>query len=259
MAQVKYPDTTLMIQGPLFANKLDFASAIPYYKTLFAQIVVSTYTEHLVGNTSFIDFCNAYDINVVHQTINVGHVRNDSNIFLHAYTTAAGLRTCYTKYTVKHRIDERYSNLEKLVDKFMLDDGKWVCGSMLFGPKVYYPYHAADHLFVGKTSALLNTFTLTLQNLRNGILETSLSGGAAPEITFTKNWLRIHGEDPTLENHDMLMHKYFDIVNDKEFAPFVIRSNGVGCVFYTLDDLGPNRMQYETINDILTKPYLPGY
>jgi hypothetical protein len=258
MEKVKYPDVSLMIQGPLFNDKLDFVAAVPYYKTLFTQIIVSTYTEHLVGNTGFIDFCKEHDINIVHQTQQVGNVRNDNNIFLHSYTTAAGLRSCYTRYTIKHRTDERYSNLEKLVDKFMLDDSKWVCGSMVFGPKVYYPYHAADHLFMGKTEALLKTFNLTLQNLHNGILETSRDGGSAPEITFTKNWLRTHGENPTEENHDELMRRYFDIVNDKEFAPFLIRSNGTGSIFTTLDDLGPNRMQYETIDDIINKPYLPG-
>ena len=55
------------------------------------------------------------------------------------------------------------------------------------------------------------------------------------------------------------MLKYFDIVNNKELFPFIIRENGINKVYSTIDDLGPNRNQYETMQDILTKPHLPGH
>jgi hypothetical protein len=62
-----------------------------------------------------------------------------------------------------------------------------------------------NHLFISKTEKLIKFFELTMEHLHNKIL---LEYG--PEITYTKNFLRIHGEDPVDSNHDELMRKYFD-------------------------------------------------
>jgi hypothetical protein len=207
------------------------------------------------------------NITIVHQTIDIGNVRNDGRAYYQVYTTLEGLKYSSKKYTIKHRIDERYSNLEKIVDKFLLDDSKMVCGSMVFGPKYYRHYHAGDHMFIAKTDKLLQTFQLTFDNLNKGIMENNNSGSfpdtnlnsGSPEITMTKNFIRINGEEPTEERHDELMLKYFDIVNNKELHPFIIRENGINKVYNSIEDLTPNRNQYETMNDILTKEHLPGY
>ena len=41
-----YDDISLVIQGPASdREKLDFIDALPYYKSLFSEIILSTYTE----------------------------------------------------------------------------------------------------------------------------------------------------------------------------------------------------------------------
>ena len=256
---VKYPSVSMVIQGPVNdQSKLDFMDAIPYYRQLFPHIIVSSYTEHLRGNAKFVNFCIDNELDLVHRTIEIGNVRNDSRAFYQAYTTFNGLRAVITPHAIKHRTDERYSNLELLIDKFLLDTAKWVSGSTVFPPKVYRLYHAADHVFVSNTASLIKTFDLTLTNLVQGHMETNWPGdtNGAPEITFTKNFLRVNGEDPSEQNHDDLMRKYFDLVNNSQMWPFVARENGSGTVYRSLDDLGPNRLQYQSIDDILSKPYL---
>jgi len=267
MRAVKYPNVSLLIQGPLYQGKLDALDFLPYYSILFNEIIISTYTEHIndLENGVFRKFCEHHKLKLVEQTINIGNLRNDNRVGYQTYTTLGGLESVTNPYVVKHRIDERYFCLDKVVDKFLLDDNKWVCGSMLFGPKVYRKFHAGDHLIVCKTDKLKATFKLTMDNLKQGLMEGNFDelncppGVGAPEITYTKNFLRINGEQPDNNRHDELIRKYFDIVNNKELYPFVVRENGSNSLFTTIQDLGPNRNQYDSIDAILNNPYLPGY
>ncbi len=255
-----YSDISLVIQGPTIdSQKLDFVDALPYYKTLFSEIILSTYTEHLISNWRLLKTCEENDIKIVHKSIDVEkslleHPTSPS-IYYQTYTSLNGFKTSTKKYTIKHRVDERYSNLNLLIDKFLTNDDKLVSGGTLFAPKVWRWFCAGDHLFITKTEKLIKTFELTIEHLCNKIM---LEEG--PEITYTKNFLRIHGENPIDENHDELMRKYFDFVPDKYMFPFVIRSNtnDVGNqIWTTLEDYGPLRSQYETLDDIFYSPYLP--
>ena len=53
--------------------------------------------------------------------------------------------------------------------------------------------------------------------------------------------------------------KYFDFINDQHLWPFVLRNNHARKYFTTIEELGPNRLQYQTINDLLTLKYAPGH
>ena len=255
-----YDDISLVIQGPSSdKEKLDFIDAIPYYKTLFSEIILSTYTEHLITNWQLLKVCEENDIKIVHKAVNINKLLLDHPtspcIYYQTYTSLNGFKLSSKKYTIKHRIDERYSNLHLLIDKFLTSDEKWVSGGMLFAPKVWRSFCAGDHLFISKTEKLIKTFELTEEHLSN---KSFLEEG--PEITYTKNFLRINNEDPSDENHDELMRKYFDFVPDKYMFPFIIRSNTNekgNQVWRTLEEYGPLRSQYETLDDIFYSPYLP--
>jgi hypothetical protein len=255
-----YEDISLVIQGPTIdKEKIDFIDALPYYKSLFPEIILSTYTEHLISNSKLLKVCEKNNIKIVHRSIDIDKSLLDhpysSSIYYQSYTSLNGFKTSTKKYTIKKRVDERYSNLHLLIDKFLNDDEKLISGGTLFAPKVWYPYHVGDHLFISKTEKLIKFFELTMEHLYNKIL---LEYG--PEITYTKNFLRIHGEDPVDSNHDELMRKYFDFVPDKYMFPFVIRSNtndSGNQVWKTLEEYGPLKSQYETLEDIFYSPHLP--
>lgn len=253
-------DISLLIQGPsIEKEKLDFIDALPYYKTLFSEIILSTYTEHLISNWNLLKICEENNIKIVYQTSNIKDFALDrlvnKSIYYQTYTSLAGLKQCTKKYTIKHRIDERYSNLHLLIDKFLKDDEKLVSGGTLFAPKVWNPYHVGDHLFISKTEKLIKVFEMTEKYLHNELFD---EGG--PEYVYTINFLKIHNENPSEENHDELMRKYFDFVPDKYMFPFVIRSNtndNGNQVWRTLEEYGPLRSQYETLDDIFYSPHLP--
>lgn len=247
--EVKYPKVSLLIQGPsLDKTKWDFIDNIEYYKTLFPHIVLSTYTEHIEANPEIVDICSEHGIKLVHQTINIGDVINTHGIYYQTYSTNYGLKHIYTRYVIKHRIDERYSNLELLVEKFLQDDSKYVTGGTMFGTKSWFEYCVADHLVVCKTDTLSSTMEMTLNQLDSGYWE----GG--PEIMYTKNFLRATTE-VNRKNHDHLMRKYVDFVPDKYMEPFVIRMNNDNQVWRTSEELGQAKNSLETIEDILSAPY----
>lgn len=255
-----YKNISLVIQGPASnREKLDFIDALSYYKILFSEIILSTYTEHLISNWQLLKVCEENDIKIVHHSINIEkqlleHPTSPS-IYYQTYTSLNGFKSSSKKYTIKHRIDEKYSNLNLLIDKFLNDDEKLISGGTLFAPKVWRPFHVGDHLFIAQTEKLINSFELTMNHLYNKIMPEE-----GPEITYTKNFLRIHNENPTDENHDELMRKYFDFVPDKYLFPFVIRSNTNNegnQVWKTLEEYGPFRSQYETLDDIFYCQHLP--
>lgn len=247
--EAKYPKISLLIQGPcLDKGKLDFLDAIEYYKTLFPNIVLSTYTEHLEQNPELLDICSEHGIKVVLQTIDIGDVINTHGIYYQTYSTNYGLKSIFTRYVIKHRTDERYSNLELLIDKFLQDDSKYVTGGSMFGTKSWFEYCAADHLVICRTDNLSETMQMTLDQLNSGYWE----GG--PEIMYTKNFLRVVTRVDG-KNHDHLMRKYIDFLPDKYMEPFVIRMNSDNKVWRTAEDLGPVKNSLETVEDILTAPY----
>jgi len=253
----KYPDVTLLLQGPMIDGRLDAMDHMGYYRILFGHIVISTYTEHINAALGFREWCANWGIQLVEQSINMPVTRNDGRIYYHTATTLKGLHAVTTPYVMKHRLDEKYWGLEQLVEKFNSDTLKMVCGTTVFGPKSYRLYHAADHLFIARTDLLLESWTKTWVDLQSGIMEGNHNENpvapnqGAPEITFTKNYIRSLGHDPTPEQHDQLMCQFIDFVNNKYLWPFTIRENGHGSVYTTVQDLGPSRNKFETMQDML--------
>jgi hypothetical protein len=255
---VKYPDITLLLQGPCDAeHNREFVKHLDYYKTLFSEIVLSTYAEHVPVCYEFLNELTRNSVKIIYQSLNIGDLRNDCNFAYQTLTTANGLAAVKTKYVIKHRTDERYSNLDKLVDKFLLDDEKWVCGTTYVTQKSSWWYHPGDHLVMAKTEKLKKTFDLSLQNLKNGCFILANTGYIAAEITYATNFIIISGENPSYdEHHDRLMLKYFDIINDRHLYPFLIRVNTIGKVYDTIESLIDRpydhfRFEYENMEDLL--------
>ena len=255
----KFKDFTLVLQGPIDDdNLLESFDSIEYYREVFSEIILSTYTEHLAENWKVQKFCNDNQIKIVHQSYYEGicnlsfkksdlknDFNNDVGVKFQTISSLHGFRHVKTKYLVKHRLDERYSNFDLLLNKFLNDTNKLVTGGTFFGQKVYFPYCAADHLMVGKTEKMIDTFQRTLDMINHGVLDSG------PEVMYTKNFIRSYNENPTEENHDELMLKYVDFLPDKYMEPFVIRANHWKQRWTTSHRLGEDRNKYETVQDMI--------
>lgn len=263
----QYPDITLVIQGPVNFDgmlsaygeqiqqsgeeRLDFMPSIEYYKTLFAEIVLSTYTEQI--DDEIRDFCEKHGIRLVHQSQDIGELEKKYNISYQAMSTLLGLQYVKTKYTLKHRTDERYSNLHKLINLFLEDDEKWVSGSTIFSCKSRQAYHAADHLYIAKTDKLIHVMSMTLENIKAGQFDRNAEKEPAPEVTFTRNFIRVSGDNPEYSAHDEMMLKWFNFINDRELYPYVIKFNTTGKIYTKLEDREDFWNEFNTMQDILYK------
>lgn len=247
---LKYDDFTLVIQGPVDnPDRLDAIWTLPEYKEYFQNIIISTWTEHATDEfmERVNEFANVYvqDIKDIDPKIilpyNIGH---------QVLSTLGGLYPTKTKYAIKLRIDESYSNLWKIAEKFLEDDSKYVTGSSFLCPKSDgFFFEAPDHIIACKTDVLTKTFEEALSRLYAGTYERNESGDPAPEITFTKSHLHVMGEEPNVDRHDDLMCKYFDFVNDREMYPFVVRCNSGNMKLTQISQIDPS---LEGISDLRT-------
>jgi len=217
---VKYPNVTLLLQGPVNnQNCLEFLTKLEEYSGLFGEIILSTYTEQIhllpeLANVKVVTCSNA-PVNIV----------NDCNIYYQSLTTYNGLLHSTGKYTLKHRTDERYSNIHLMVDKFLLSDDKLLSTLTFIKPKEY-PFLISDHLFIAKTEKLKSVFATTLANLFLGIGDRATNGKVGPELTYCQNFIRYHNDiaDPAI--NVQLMRKHFEVISEQLLEPFTIRFNG---------------------------------
>jgi hypothetical protein len=220
---VRYPDVTILIQGPVKDNEgKTFMTGIHNYKELTDKIVLSTWSEQI--DEEVFDFVGKHNVLLCSQSEDI-QLERTYNIGFQTLSVWHGLQFVKTKYCLKVRTDEKFCNLEKLIERFLQNDNKWVSGCMFFTPKSECLFHAADHLFIARTDKLLKTFESVKNDLEKGIMERNYNNEPAAEVTFTKAFLRASGEEPEDVRHDELMRKYFDLMNDEEFYPFVTRFN----------------------------------
>lgn len=246
-----FPDVALVIQGPVKeSHRIPFVDAMPYYKTLFDEIILSTYTEHLTDELR--NFCMENNIILVEQSVDIGDLEIEYHIMHQTLSTLEGLKKVTKKYTLRHRSDERYSHLDRLIELFMRDDNKWVSSSCFVEHKSFYPYHAGDHLFICKTEKLLKCFELCKEKFIRKEIDRNYDGGPMPEVNFTKNFLRANvGVEPTNENHDQLMLENFDVLNDIHLYPFIISFNSIKQIFTEIHHLKPAQMRIHSMRDII--------
>lgn len=140
--QPKYNDVTIVIQGG------DTPTTIISICLAFinANIVISTW--------------NQYNFSKIEQIVKNFGYHNRSNIYYQIYTTLEGLKKVKsTKFTIKIRSDEIYSNYDYLAKLMVKQPEHLITGNQFIRPNWKYPYHISDHLIGGKTENLLIMFS----------------------------------------------------------------------------------------------------
>lgn len=249
----QYDDITLVIQGPVDRpDRLDFLDVLDEYKQSFPNIIVSTWDEHVTRE--FVDRVN-HRAQIYTQKLSdiPSNLILPYNIGHQVLSTLGGLNVTKTPYAMKLRVDERYSNLWKVADKFLEDTDKYVTGSSFLCPKSDgFFFEAPDHIMTCKTTTLLDMFKEALRRLHSGTYDRNEHGDPAPEITFTKSYLTVRGEEADMHRHDQLMVKYFDFVNDRELYPFMLRCNSGNMRMTEISQIDPSlegvHDMYQAIN-----------
>ena len=154
---------SVLIQGPLSNHSL---VNLDIYKKI-GPVIISHWT---TDNTEILD---AYDLDGCTVTsdvlpsrsipIKIGLTEREDTTFYWAMTSIHnGLKACDTKYIIKIRSDERYSNLQPMVDRIEEFPNAFVTTNIFFKPWRIHEFHISDHIFGGRTDLLLQTWELML-------------------------------------------------------------------------------------------------
>jgi hypothetical protein len=210
---------TLLIQGKILQSTYDF-----YYK-LYSNlpIIVSTWENSDVKcdkNTTLIK--SKYPIDFGEQNKN-----------LQIQSTITGLSFVSTKYVIKLRGNEEYSNLEYAMDMLLKSDDKILTSPVFFRKWSIYPYHISDHILIGKTLNINKMFFAAASN--NGLGDDICIHYDVPEQVLCKFYIE-YREGIKLDNNynnRKYMIKYFDIISLDNHIPYKIVANIQNKIWYS--------------------------
>lgn len=218
-------DVTLVIQGRLKQECYDFF--IKNYKDF--PVIISTWVDNEVDfknlPENFIVILSPYPYDFGAQNLN-----------LQLISTLNALKRVTTKYSIKIRGDEYYSNLQYIRNCIVVEPNKIHTSPIFFRAWQYAEYHISDHIIAGTTENLLTMFTQSKHNFDTGKLNISKwkKDGKffkwvtthAPEERITKSYL--NAKEPfRFEKVDgrILMMEYFNIIDIDLLHPYKIRAN----------------------------------
>ena len=156
--------------------------------------------------------------------------RGKANTNLQLISTIAGLNSISTKYTIKIRGDEKYSNLIEYIESLLLQDDKLIYITPVFFRKWdYHPYHISDHMIIGLTSNISNMFNSANSNYIDnydykGTVETLLGKSY---IDFCENKIL----DFSIYSAQY-MKNYYSILNLEKLKPYKIVANCFNKIWY---------------------------
>jgi hypothetical protein len=218
-------DVTVIIQGRLMQDSYDF--------------YIKNYTEYPVIISTWVD--NKIDFTNLPQNFSVilspyPDNYGAQNLHLQIISTLSALEKVKTKYVIKLRGDEYYSNLHYIVNSIKVEPDTIHASSIFFRAWQYAEYHISDHIISGSLQNLLMMFSQTKYNFDTGRVNVSKwkKDGKlfkwvtthAPEERITKSYL--NAKEPfRFEKVDgrILMKEYFDILNIDLLQPYKIRAN----------------------------------
>jgi hypothetical protein len=218
-------DVTIIIQGRLLQDSYDF-----YIKNYTdCPVIISTWVDNKID---FTNLPQNFSVILTPYPDNYGA----QNVHLQIISTLTALEKTKTKYVIKVRGDEYYSNLQYILNCIKVDSDKIHTSSIFFRAWQYAEYHISDHIIAGTLSNLMLMFSQSKYNFETGKVNVSKwkKDGKffkwvethAPEERITKSYL--NAKEPfRFEKVDgrILMKQYFDILDIDLLQPYKIRAN----------------------------------
>ena len=217
-------NVTIIIQGRLVQDCYDFW--IKNYKD--CKVIISTWVDTEIKFTNLPENFNVilspypYDFGA-------------QNLNLQIISTLTALESVTTKYVIKIRGDEYYSNLQYIRNSILVEPNKIHTSSIFFRAWQYAEYHISDHIIAGTTENLLTMFRETKHNFDTGKVNVSKwkkDGKLFKWVTThapeerTKSYLTAK-EPFRFEKIDgrILMKEHFSILDMELLQPYKIKAN----------------------------------
>jgi hypothetical protein len=232
-------DVTLIIQGRLLQDSYDF-----YIKNYTdCSVIISTWIDTEINfknlPPNFIVLLSQYP-----------HDYGAQNLHLQIISTLNALECVTTKYVIKVRGDEYYSNLQYVANSIKVEPTKIHTSSVFFRAWQYSEYHISDHIIAGTIDNTKTMFRACKHTFDTGKLNVSkwkkegkffkYVTTHAPEERITKSYL-LAKEPNKFEKVDgrILMKEHFDILDIDLLKPYKVKANLFKKDWY--DDFIPER------------------
>lgn len=226
---------TLLIQGPIHRNLQTMCLLHPTM-----NIVVSTWEDPKVWEhptvEQYLNFTKTDNIQIsVNKLPNVEGVYNFQNRYYQFCSMCYGLEFVKTKYTIKVRSDEYYSDLEPVISMLLMDDEKMVTNDVFFRKINFLRYHPSDHIIAAKTDKLKKLFYALKQDCE---INKKMNSPFYPkyqevdrlfvEQHIGTKWVELNeNEKIPAEYADVkrLMTKHFDIISNDMLGEYCVSVN----------------------------------
>lgn len=205
---------SFIIQGFLTQETYDF------YSEKYPDIhkVFSTWTD---TNVTFFDYQKQKIL--INNNPKKGFGRQNLN--LQVFSTMKGLELVNTKYVIKLRGDEKYSNLESLLHILSLNDFKTYTVPVFFRKWNNYAFHISDHLIAGTTENLKlmfneswKTITCSEKLKKHTLFRNSAETIICKSYLDAKTGLDLGVDEKSKE----LFKNYFDIIQLDKLSPYQV-------------------------------------
>jgi hypothetical protein len=226
-------DTTLVIQGAIKEDTYRF------YCSFYPDVpkIFSTWD----GNSQEKGWTIEQDLHGPNDLFLENKKPNDygvQNFNLQVLSTLTGLHEVGTKYAIKLRGDEWYSNLSVVEELVRANEKKIHTISVFFRKWEVCPMHPSDHLMASTTENLVTMFSRCLTNISNNKIRPSekecvglLSFATPMEYGLAKSYMDAKLKKKRYSKEDF--RSLFDIVPIEKLKYYKVTANGLGRVWYS--------------------------
>lgn len=222
-------DVTIILQGPT-NNKISkninrgIRKIKEYCK--FGNVILSTWKTNEIKPTK--KYLSKNNIEIIESNEDLyKNMYRDANMNFQVASTLNALKKVRTKFAIKLRTDEFYSDLSEFIKKIENNPNKIVTNNVFFSKNDYEPFHPSDHVIGGTTENMVKKFGYAfnacnkfggIKQVRSdvfGIPEWRNRDGnnkVSPEVFLCLCYLKSIGVDVKLEDSVEIMKEHYDVV-----------------------------------------------
>jgi hypothetical protein len=203
-----YDDLSIVLQGVIINSTIDFLCIL----FMYGRLILSTWDK--------------YDFPTVKANLEEQKIFNNQNIYYQVYTTIRGLYEVKTKYVLKVRSDEIYSDLKDLIDEIFINPDKIITTNIFIRRVNHFSYHCSDHLIGGLTKNIIKMFNGAELLINNNTVKTKHLTNIiwVPEQVLTFGYfINLYPfKSIKIERCSYLMNKHFKSVHLQKFKKFKV-------------------------------------
>jgi hypothetical protein len=243
-------DVTILIQGKITQETYNFyVEAYPQY-----PIVISTWSNHQLDLSYFPN-----NLTIVQS--HLPEKSGDQNMNSQFISTLNGLSNVKTKYVIKFRGDEYFSNINTISESIKSNPSKIWSAPIFFRHPLHFKYHISDHIIGGTIESLKFMYSAAKYAFDNELIFHVKDGVKhkywEPEIHLTRSFLMAkYKTDLVNETPAEIMFENFDILKLDKLKPYKVIANIFKTHWYS--DFSPhNNESIENINELFDEilPY----